>query len=118
MDARFRGHDGSALRLAQSLLEIGDDVFLVLQPDRQADHVRAGANPGLRLLGYLVTMFNKSLAVHTGYERDLRAIYGPDVFAATIPLAKDFKEAVMLRQPASSYKPRSSAAKPTGRGST
>jgi chromosome partitioning protein len=75
------------------------------------DHVRATANPALRLLGYLVTMFNKSLAVHTGYERDLRAIYGPDVFAATIPLAKDFKEAVMLRQPASSYKPRSAAAK-------
>ena len=50
------------------------------------------------LLGYLVTMFNKSLGVHTGYEADLREIYGDDVFAAVVPLAKDFKEAVMLRE--------------------
>jgi chromosome partitioning protein len=75
------------------------------------DHVRAGANPRLRLLGYLVTMFNKSLGVHTGYDRDLRAIYGADVFTAVVPLAKDFKESVMLRVPVSGYKPRSAAAK-------
>jgi len=75
------------------------------------DHVRSTANPRLRLTGYLVTMFNKSLAVHTGYDRDLREIYGPDVFATTIPLAKDYKEAVMLRVPVSGYKPKSAASK-------
>jgi chromosome partitioning protein len=75
------------------------------------DHVRASANPRLVLLGYLVGMFNKSLAVHTGYDRDLREIYGADVFATTIPLAKDYKEAVMLRLPVTSYKPKSAAAK-------
>jgi chromosome partitioning protein len=75
------------------------------------DHVRAGANPRLRLAGYLVTMFNKSLGVHTGYERDLREIYGDQVFGVTIPLAKDYKESVMLRLPVSNYKPKSAASK-------
>jgi chromosome partitioning protein len=75
------------------------------------DHVRSTANPRLRLLGYLVTMYNKSLGVHTGYDRDLRAIYGDDVFASVVPLAKDFKESVMLRVPVSSYKPKSAASK-------
>jgi chromosome partitioning protein len=75
------------------------------------DHVRSTANPRLRLLGYLVTMYNKSLGVHTGYDRDLRAIYGDDVFAAVVPLAKDFKESVMLRVPVSSYKPKGAASK-------
>ena len=75
------------------------------------DHVRASANPRLRLAGYLVTMYNKSLSVHVGYERDLRAIYGTEVFRAVVPLAKDYKEAVMLRLPVSSYKPKGAAAK-------
>ncbi|WP_422931884.1 ParA family protein [Singulisphaera sp. PoT] len=75
------------------------------------DHVRAGANPRLKVLGFLLTMFNKSLAVHTGYAEDLRAIYGDAVFETNVPLAKDFKEAVMLRKPVVEYKPRSAAAK-------
>lgn len=75
------------------------------------DHVRAGANPRLVVLGFLLTMFNKSLAVHTNYAADLRAIYGGDVFETNVPLAKDFKEAVMLRKPVVEYKPRSAAAK-------
>jgi chromosome partitioning protein len=75
--------------------------------------VRAKTNPGLRLLGYLLTMFDKRLAIHLAYEGHLRALYGPDVFAAPIPLAKDFKEAVAARQPISHYKPKSAAAKAT-----
>ena len=75
------------------------------------DHVRAGANPRLVVLGFLLTMFHKALAVHAGYATDLRAIYGDDVFESVVPLAKDFKEAVMLRKPVVAYKPRSAAAK-------
>ena len=56
-------------------------------------------------------MFNKSLGVHVSYEADLRQVYGDDVFDAVIPLAKDFKEAVILRQPVGHYKPKSAAAK-------
>jgi chromosome partitioning protein len=45
------------------------------------------------------------------YESMLREMYGAQVFAATFPLAKDFKEAVAARQPISHYKPKSAAAK-------
>jgi chromosome partitioning protein len=75
--------------------------------------VRARTNPGLRLLGYLLTMFDKRLGIHLAYEGHLRALYGADVFAAPIPLAKDFKEAVAARQPIAGYKPKSAAAKAT-----
>ena len=75
------------------------------------EQVRAAANPGLALVGFLVTMFNKALSVHVTYETNLRALYGDDVFRAAVPLAKDFKEAVTLRKAVSAYKPRSAAAK-------
>jgi chromosome partitioning protein len=107
---------------AWSALVAADGVVVPLQAEdygaqgiasilETIDHVQAGANPRLKLLGYLVTMFNKSLGVHVGYDRDLRAIYGDDVFATTIPLAKDFKESVMLRVPVCAYKPKSAASK-------
>jgi chromosome partitioning protein len=78
---------------------------------RSLARVTAEANPGLRLIGYLITMFNKSLGVHISYEADLRQVYADDVFATVVPLAKDFKEAVILRQPVGLYKPRSASAK-------
>ena len=56
-------------------------------------------------------MFNKSLGIHAAYDHQLRALYGDQVFKATVPLAKDYKEAVAARQPVASYKPRSAAAK-------
>ena len=73
--------------------------------------VRSGPNPGLALAGYLLTMFDKRLTVHLAYESMLREMYGDAVFAASIPRAKDFIEAVAGRQPISHYKPRSAAAK-------
>ncbi len=75
------------------------------------EQVRVAANPDLALVGFLVTMFNKALSVHVTYESNLRALYGEDTFAATVPLAKDFKEAVTLRKTVSAYKPRSAAAR-------
>jgi chromosome partitioning protein len=75
--------------------------------------VQAGPNPGLRLAGYLFTMFDKRLAIHLAYESRLRALYGADVFANVFPVAKDFKEAVAARQPISHYKPKTAAAKAT-----
>lgn len=83
-----------------------------LGPVQRSMHaVQAGPNPSLRLLGYLLTMFDKRLGIHTAYETLLRQLYGADVFAAPFPLAKDFKEAVASRLPVSHYKPRSAAAK-------
>ena len=75
--------------------------------------VRSHANPSLRLLGYLITMFDKRLGIHTMYEATLRQLYGDDVFTNPFPLAKDYKEAVAARLPISHYKPKSAAAKAT-----
>jgi chromosome partitioning protein len=83
-----------------------------LEPVQEAmADVQVGPNPALRLAGYLVTMFDKRLGIHLAYESLLREMYGPEVFAAAFPLAKDFKEAVAARMPISHYKPKSAAAK-------
>ena len=66
---------------------------------------------GSVLVGYLITMFTKTLSVHMSYEADLREVYGDDVFGAVVPLAKDFKEAVAARLPVAAYKPRSASAR-------
>jgi chromosome partitioning protein len=73
--------------------------------------VQEKANPALRLLGYLINMFNSRLAVHQTYETTLRQLYGDQVFRTTIPLATDFKEAVALRRPVVAHKPRGAASK-------
>lgn len=83
-----------------------------LEPVQEAmAAVQHGPNPGLSLLGYLATMYDKRLGIHLAYEALLRELYGLDVFASTFPLAKDFKEAVAARQPISHYKPKCAAAK-------
>lgn len=66
-------------------------------------------NPRLRLLGYLVSMVTKRLGIHFVYERQLRRLYGSQVFAATVPTMKDFKEAIAARKPVSIYRPQSAA---------
>lgn len=78
---------------------------------RTIAHVQTEVNPGLSLIGYLVTMFNKSLSVHITYEAYLRELHGDDAFRSVVPLAKDFKEAVTLRKPVVEHKPKSAAAK-------
>jgi chromosome partitioning protein len=75
------------------------------------DAVQAGPNPDLNLAGYLLTMFNPRLAIHKAYESMLRQLYGPGVFATTIPIGTDFKEAVAVRKPIVSHKPRGASAK-------
>jgi chromosome partitioning protein len=79
--------------------------------ERSIRAVRSGPNPSLRLLGYLLTMFDKRLTVHLTYEALLREMYGDLVFTATFPRAKDYIEAVAGRTPISHYKPKSAAAK-------
>jgi chromosome partitioning protein len=73
--------------------------------------VRDTMNPGLRLAGYLITMFNPRLAIHKAYEARLRAAYGPDVFDVMVPYAADFKEAIAARQTITRYKPKGASAK-------
>lgn len=77
--------------------------------------VQSGPNSALRLLGYLITMRNRRLGIHTVYEKTLRDLYGPDVFAQDMPLATSYKEAISMRVPIGVYKPRSEAAKAVAR---
>ena len=83
----------------------------ILAIQRAVTQVKAGYNPDLRLLGYLITMFNGRLAIHKAYEQMLRTTYGTDVFETMVPYAADFKEAIAQRQPIANYKPRGNAAK-------
>lgn len=107
---------------AWSALVAADGVVVPLQAEdygaqglksirRVIANVQSGPNPGLTLIGYLVTMFNKALSVHVTYDGYLRELHGDDAFRAMIPLAKDYKEAVTLRKPVVEHKPRSAASK-------
>jgi chromosome partitioning protein len=86
---------------AQGIIDVHDSIA----------RVRAAVNPSLRLLGYLITMFSARKTVHKMYEANLRQLYGPTVFATTIPHAADFPEAISLRKTIAQHKPRSAAAK-------
>jgi chromosome partitioning protein len=78
---------------------------------RSVERCRTSANPGIALAGLLVTLYDRRLAVHVGYDDLLRGIYGDGVFRERMARAKDFQEAVMLRRPISAYKPKSAAAR-------
>ena len=73
--------------------------------------VQGATNPDLRLLGFLITMFDKRTALHTAYQDQLRTLYGDKVFSSVVPRAKDYPEAVSARMPIAFYKPKSAAAK-------
>lgn len=103
-------------------LVAGDFLIVPVQPEdygaqgiaevRHAlDLVVAGPNPSLRLLGYLITMISPRRSVHRMYEGLIREAYGDDVFAARIPEAAEFPEAVSRRLPIALHKPRGAAAK-------
>jgi chromosome partitioning protein len=81
----------------------------ITQVQKAIDMAIEKYNPRLRLLGYLVTMHQRRLRVHSVYNRQLRGLYGDQVFTATVPAQKDYKEAVALHQPISKYKPHSVA---------
>jgi chromosome partitioning protein len=86
---------------AQGIADVQDSI----------DRVVAGPNPELRLLGFLVTMSNPRLSVHKGFEQLLRSHYGAAVFATTVPISADYKEAIVQRRPVAQHKPKGAAAK-------
>src|SRR5690242_10906836 len=73
--------------------------------------VVAGPNPALELLGFVLTMVSPRRAIHQLYEERLRSAYGGDVFAARVPEAADFVEAVARRLPIARHKPKGASAK-------
>jgi chromosome partitioning protein len=73
--------------------------------------VRAVVNPGLDMLGYLVSMYQARRTVHQMYVERLRAGQGAAVFAAMIPAAVDYVEAITALKPVAFHKPKGAAAK-------
>jgi chromosome partitioning protein len=86
---------------AQGLADVRTSVALV----------KAGPNPDLALLGYLLTMVSPRRTVHQLYEERLRAAYGPEVFTVRVPEAADFVEAIARRLPIAMHKPKGASAK-------
>ena len=76
--------------------------------------VQAGPNPGLEMLGYLLTMVVPRRSIHQLYEERLKALYGPQVFEAKVPEAAVFVEAIARRLPIAQYKPKGEPAKAIG----
>jgi chromosome partitioning protein len=74
------------------------------------DMARAEQNPGLRLMGYVLTMVGR-LSIQDAYRKQLRELYGSQVFAASLPYLKDFKESISYGLPVGNYRPGSPAAK-------
>lgn len=86
---------------AQGLIDIQESIAMV----------QAGPNTALVLLGFLLTMVAPRRSIHQLYEERLRALYGADVFAARVPEAADYVEAIARRLPIAQHKPKSASAK-------
>jgi chromosome partitioning protein len=86
---------------AQGIIDVRESIDLVTEL----------ANPGLRLMGYLITMYNGRKSIHKMYEETLKEQYGDAVFETRIPHAAEFPEAIAYRKPVAQYKPRGAAAK-------
>jgi chromosome partitioning protein len=102
-------------------LVASDFIVVPIQPEdygaqglasvnRSIARVRAVANPGLSLLGYLFTMVGKK-AIHQLHEATVRGAYGADVFEARVPDAVAFVEAITARLPIGNYRPRGAPAR-------
>jgi chromosome partitioning protein len=78
----------------------------IIDVQESVSGVQAGPNPGLSMLGYLLTMVVPRRSIHQLYAERLKALYGPDVFDATVPEAAVFVEAIARRLPVQQYKPK------------
>lgn len=67
-------------------------------------------NPGLELLGHLITRMDRRLILHQTYERKIRKLYGDSVFTSVFPEANDFKLALSSRLPVTQRAPKSRSA--------
>jgi chromosome partitioning protein len=105
-----------------SALVASDYLVVPLQPEdygaqgimdvqESVDLVQAGPNPSLKLLGFLLTMVVARKSVHQIFERNIRTLYGEDVFASVVPESAPYAEAIMERKTISQYKPKGSPAK-------
>lgn len=86
---------------AQGIIEVNESVQLV----------RSSINPGLRMLGYLLTLMSIRKSVHQMYEEGLRSQFGELVFETRVAEAVEYVEALNRRLPVAQYKPKGAASK-------
>lgn len=103
-------------------LAAADGVIVPVQPEdfgaqgipsvlRSVELARQVLNPRLRVLGFVVSMYQARRSLHQVYSETLRQQYGDAVFATMIPEAAEVPEATMLRKPVVHHKPRGAGAK-------
>jgi len=86
-------------------------IFEVNQAIAKAQKIRGGPPT---LLGYLISQYNRQLAVHQKFHQLLRNTYKQRVMLTTIPNASAFKEAVVGRTPICHFKKKSAAHEAVG----
>jgi chromosome partitioning protein len=86
---------------SQGTIDVGESAAMV----------RSVINPGLVLLGYVVSMFQLRRTVHQAFMETFREAHGDTVFKSVIPEAAEYAEAVTKKTPVVYYKPRGAAAK-------
>ena len=85
---------------AQGIIDIQESMALAQQR----------INAGLRLLGFLITMYEGRKTLHQMYDQRLRSMYGAAVLETRVPRAAEFPEAIAHRKTVSQYQPRGAAA--------
>lgn len=74
------------------------------------DRIKSAFNPGLRVEGVLLTMYDDRTNLTRQVESDLREFFGSEVFKTVIPRSVRLAEAPSFGQPILSYDPRSRGA--------
>ena len=86
-------------------LTAADSLIVPLQPEdygaraswisrNRSAWSKSRTNPGLRVLGFLITMHEARKSLHQMYDQRLRAMYGDAVFETRVPRAAHFPEAI------------------------
>jgi chromosome partitioning protein len=86
---------------SQGLVDVQESIAMV----------QGSLNPGLALLGYVLTMVVPRRTLHQLYEERLRALYADAVFTNRVMSSVDYPEAIARRQPIAQYKPKGASAK-------
>lgn len=108
--------------VTHSILMASDWALIPLQPEDFGSQGMVRVNKAItraqsrfktrpQVLGYVLSLYNPQLQVHQAFGEQLRETYGQKVFSTTVPLATNFKVAVVNRTPISYMKGKSQAHK-------
>lgn len=69
------------------------------------EKVQRRANPGLDLLGYLISKFDMRRKLENTYKDKLYELFGAQVFESTLRNTVRYSESILAKQPITSYMP-------------